>query len=67
MIELIFLACVANTPNSCEEHAMQYINITPMTCLIGAQPQLAKWTNEHPNWTVKSWKCQHVSQREVRI
>ena len=66
MIELIFLACVAHDPDACREHSLQYVDMTPMTCMMGAQPILAQWGNQHPNWEIKNWKCRYVSQREVR-
>lgn len=65
MIELVFMACAVGEPNACREHAFQYVDITTMTCMMGAQPELAKWTNQHPNWEIRNWKCQHVDQREV--
>ncbi len=66
MIELIFMACAVGQPNDCSEHAFQYVDISTQTCVAGAQPQLAQWVSTHPNWTIKTWKCQHVSQREIR-
>ncbi|WP_245841024.1 hypothetical protein [Puniceibacterium sediminis] len=44
---------------------MLFTDITPMTCMMGAQPELAKWANEHPNWQVARWKCQMLRSAEV--
>jgi len=66
MIELIFMACLAGRPNDCNEQAFQYANITTMNCIMGAQQELAKWANLNPDWTITTWKCQHVELREVR-
>jgi len=66
VIELVFIACVAKQPETCEEHSFQFVDITPMTCVMGAQPALAQWGTLNPQYVIKSWKCQNTSQREVR-
>jgi len=66
MIELIFIACLGGA-NSCEERSMMFTDVTPMTCMMGAQPELARWVAEHPNWRVSRWSCRYVdrSQRDI--
>ena len=36
-----------------------------MACMMGAQPELAKWVASHPNHTIQSWKCRTVSFAEM--
>lgn len=60
MIELIFVVCLAASPTSCEDKAMQFPDINVMTCTLGAQPQLAQWVNEHPGWRVQRWTCRPI-------
>jgi len=67
MVELIFVACLMATPNECEERALVFVDISTSTCVMGAQPELAKWVNTHPNWSVSRWKCQTVDQSSRRI
>lgn len=57
MIELVFTACLASSPAVCEERSLTFIDVSPMTCMMGAQPQLAKWVESHPKWKVSGWKC----------
>ena len=64
MIELLFVACLATSPEECRERSLVFTNITPMTCMMGAQPELAKWVNAHPNYTIQSWKCRMVAFAE---
>ena len=64
MIELLFVACLATAPDECRERSLVFTDISPMQCLMGAQPELAKWTNAHPNMTVKSWRCRTISFAE---
>lgn len=67
MIELIFIACLAGSPNGCQEQRLLFTDITPMACMAGAQPQLAKWTNERPGYEIRSWKCQMVNLTQQDI
>ena len=64
MIELLFVACLAASPENCSERSLVYTDITPAMCLMGAQPELAKWINAHPNYRIQSWKCRQVSFAE---
>jgi len=66
MIELVFVACFS-VSNSCEERSMVFTDVTPMTCMIGAQPELAKWVEEHPNWKVSRWSCRYVDRSQKDI
>lgn len=58
MIELIFVVCLSAVPTTCERRAMQFMDITVMTCNFGAQPELARWASEHPGWRIQRWTCQ---------
>jgi len=61
MIELIFTACLVASPEKCEERHLTFAEtLTPMQCLMGAQPELAKWGEAHPKWRIGRWKCQNV-------
>ena len=61
MIELVFTACLVASPAKCEERHLTFAeNMSPMQCLMGAQPQLAMWAAAHPKWSVSRFKCQRV-------
>jgi hypothetical protein len=64
MIELLFVTCLAGAPNECQEHSLLFTDVTPMQCLMGAQPELAKWVATHPNHQIESWRCKMVSFAE---
>ncbi|WP_417718732.1 hypothetical protein [Salipiger sp.] len=64
MIELLFVACLSTAPDQCQERSLLFTDITPMTCMMGAQPELAKWTTTHPAFTVRGWKCRAVKPGE---
>lgn len=60
MIELVFTACLLADMKHCQEKSLQFMeeNLTPMRCLMGAQPELAKWAEGHPKWAIMKWSCQ---------
>lgn len=57
MIELAFIACLAAEPAACEKKSLIYTDISPMTCMVGAQPMLAEWIGTHPQWKIARWSC----------
>ncbi len=61
MIELLFVACLSASPSDCEERSLLYTDMTPMACMMAAQPELAKWAETHPTWTIGRWKCRYVN------
>lgn len=67
MIELLFVACLATDPTHCRERSLVFTNVTPMQCLMGAQPELAKWSVNNPNSRIRSWRCRAVNTSEVDI
>lgn len=57
MIELAFIACLAAEPSACEKKSLTFTDVSPMTCMIGAQPTLAEWATSHPKWRIARWTC----------
>lgn len=64
MIELLFVTCLATAPDQCQERSLIFSDISLAQCLMGAQPELAKWVSAHPKDQIKSWRCQSVSFAE---
>ena len=58
MIALVFTACLQASPMVCQEQNLLFAEqMTPMACLMNAQPELAKWKATHPRWRISSFKC----------
>lgn len=57
MAELIFLACLGVGDGNCHTHRIGYSNVSVMTCMMGAQGQLARWQQEHRDWSIAEWSC----------
>lgn len=59
MLELIVSVCLIETPSRCKDVALTYNmeSLTMMQCVMGAQPEIAKWIEAHPKWQLKRWAC----------
>lgn len=60
MIELVFIVCLSADPATCERRALQFTDVSTTTCVIAAQPELARWAGEHPDWRIQRWTCQPI-------
>lgn len=66
MIELVFLVCLKTLPDQCEERSLAYAEINLSSCILQAQPHLAKWAETHPGLVVARWTCQTRERREIK-
>lgn len=64
MIELLFVACLARSPDDCQERSLLYTDLSPTSCMMAAQPELAKWVEAHPNFRITRWRCKTVEFAE---
>lgn len=69
MIALVFMACLPGASIDCREEKLlfQAENLTPFQCAMQAQPQLAKWVEGHPGYTIAKWGCRRVAQGEALL
>jgi hypothetical protein len=67
MVELLFLACLSSEPANCQEQSLLYDGITPMTCMMGAQPALAEWIGDHPQFRIARWSCRAFNPGEKDV
>ena len=63
MTELVFIACLALSPHQCEERALTFADVSPMTCAMAAQGVLAQWAERRPGWRIARWKCGAAGRR----
>jgi hypothetical protein len=58
MVELVILACLMKDPSHCESfHVPFFEPVHMMECLFKAQIFMGKWSEDHPQWVVKRWRC----------
>lgn len=45
---------------------MQFVEegITPMQCMMIAQPKLAEWAQGNPKYRITRWTCKYPSHHE---
>jgi hypothetical protein len=64
-INLIMTVCAVLSPTNCEEKNLSFsANFSLRQCSMMAQPYMAQWVGEHPNWTVVKWRCEYPHSRE---
>lgn len=70
MIELVMTVCIVAQPATCRDQRVLLdpdSGATPMQCMMSAQPTIAQWGSEHPNWFVQRWKCQYPRKGDKDI
>jgi hypothetical protein len=58
LIDLILLACSLTDPTACHEYHVLFQSAGSLeACTIRAQPYLAQWVGDHPNFRIARWHC----------
>lgn len=62
MIALLFVVCLADDPDNCQQKNLLFADhqLTPMACMMQAQTRLAEWSASHPQWRIGKWQCGRV-------
>ena len=64
MIQLLMTVCAAASPYHCKEEAMVFAEpgLTAYMCVLKGQLEIAKWSEQHPGWTVRRYSCTRAGQ-----
>ena len=66
MLAVILSACMVNTPTVCRDYKLPVsAYIDPMRCAMDAPPYFARWSEEHPGWEIKRWRCTRADQDDI--
>lgn len=66
MITIILSACLIGDVHVCRDHRIPLTaDVSTMQCMVSAQFQIAKWTEEHPQWRVVRWKCRLGQEEDI--
>lgn len=61
MIEIVLSVCMLADPGRCKDVHLTYMAeaqaITPHSCMMYGQSEIAKWTEGNPNWAIQRWTC----------
>jgi len=69
MLTLSIIGCVLYSANDCRRYELTFVDehLTPMSCMMGSQPVIAKWAESHPGVYVKKWTCKWVNRNVADI
>jgi hypothetical protein len=58
-VDLIVVVCSLTNPASCkEQHLLLQTEGSLNSCIMQAQPYLAKWIGDHPSYQIVRWHCE---------
>ena len=67
MIDLILTVCLISNPANCHaEHLYFERRGSLLQCTFLAQPEIARWSAEHPKYRVARWECAYP-QKEQKV
>ncbi len=59
MVQLVLIYCLLADNKSCiEKRPVTELPLSPMECLIQAQPMAAAFLEEHPAYQLNSFRCE---------
>jgi hypothetical protein len=68
LVDLILLACSLTNTSECREyHILFETGGSLQSCMMQAQPYLAQWVGEHPNYRVARWRCAWPDREDEKI
>ena len=68
LVDLILLACSLTNASACHEYHIEFeTGGSLQSCTMQAQPYLAQWVGEHPNFRVARWRCAWPDQEDQKI
>jgi hypothetical protein len=56
LFTIVMSVCMLTNAATCREERID-IRGPAMACLVQAQPAVAEWSGDHPDWKVERWKC----------
>jgi len=66
MLAIILSACMTTDPSVCKDYKISLDqSIDPSSCALYAPPYFAEWAEQHPGWTIKSWRCRAGTENDI--
>lgn len=56
LIAILMNVCLLDDPSNCKTERID-IPGSPTVCAVTAQPAVAEWIDDHPQWRVVTWTC----------
>jgi hypothetical protein len=68
LIDIVISACLIASPASCEDkHLIFSWQGSLRQCMMSAQPEIAKWVGDHPEYFTRRWRCEYPDKRSKDI
>jgi hypothetical protein len=68
IVELVVMVCSLLNPNACVEKHFEFeSNGSLKSCMMQAQPYLARWVGDHPNERIAAYRCAWPGQEGERL
>jgi len=58
MVQLILVYCMMSDTSCVENRPMSEFPLTPMGCMVSAEPVASTFLREHPKYHLASWRCE---------
>lgn len=66
MLAIILSACMVDDPTVCRDYKIQLQEeMDSLHCAMHAAPYFVPWSEEHPGWQIKKWRCAPVSEDKI--
>lgn len=60
LIAIVFTVCALAHPDQCRDERLAFASSGSLRqCVMSAQPYLAQWIGEHPQWSIKRYRCEY--------
>lgn len=68
MMAIVLSACLVADPGQCKDFKIPLDVAEDMDstqCAMLAPPYFAQWSEEHPAWQVRRWRCQPAGMNDT--
>lgn len=68
MLSIVLSACLLANPQQCKDFTIPVDTaeaVDSTMCAMIAPPYFARWSEEHPAWQVRRWKCIPAGQNDI--
>ena len=64
-VEIVMFVCAVTNLNQCEDKHLQFAwQGSLKQCVMAAQPYMAQWIGEHPQWVIKNYHCEFPGKQD---
>ncbi|MBV8184056.1 MAG: hypothetical protein JOY76_05145 [Hyphomicrobiales bacterium] len=66
-LEIVLTVCSLANAEICEDQRIIVDSrVSPQKCVMEAEPTMAQWAVEHPDWTITRWHCEYSGRRQQK-